>query len=173
MHCLVRHPATPPGAIHSVEASLERTSDGAIACFVAVGDTEKLVVPKPADPVRTNDLWRTTCFELFVGAAGERYGEFNLSPSGAWAAYRFDDYRHGMADAPADVAIKIELEAGRLILVADIRAAFAANAPIGMTAVIAETDGHIRYWASSFAPGKPDFHAPAVRSLILNEVDAE
>ena len=31
---------------------------------------------------------------------GEGYYEFNFSPSGEWAAYRFSGYREGMADLP-------------------------------------------------------------------------
>ena len=40
-------------------------------------------------------------------------------------------------------------------------------------AVIEEADGMIRYWATTFAPGKPDFHATPVRSLLFDGVDAE
>ena len=172
MHALVRHPDTPAGAIHSVEAALERIPGGAVASFVAYGDIARLVVPPPTDPVRTDELGLTTCFELFVGRDGEGYHEFNLAPSGAWAAYAFTGYREGMAHAPADILIKVEREPARLILVADIRSDLPAQSPIGLTAVIEETDGIVRYWATSFAPGKPDFHAPAVRSLILDEVEA-
>lgn len=172
MHALVRHPETTAGAIHAVEASLQRVPGGAVASFVAHGDVGRLAVPPPADPIRTDEIWRTTCFELFVGGSGEAYLEINLSPSGAWAAYTFTGYREGMTDAPADALIKVEREPARLILVADIRCDLPPQVPIGMTAVIEETDGVIRYWATSFAPGKPDFHAPGVRSLILDEVDA-
>ena len=48
-----------------------------------MGDIAKLVIPPPATPDRTDELWRTTCFELFVAGEGDGYREFNLSPSGA------------------------------------------------------------------------------------------
>ena len=51
--------------------------------------------PEATARVRTDELWRTTCFEAFVRTDGG-YVEYNLSPSGAWAAYRFDGYREGM-----------------------------------------------------------------------------
>ena len=173
MVSLVRHPDTPPGAIEAIDARMERAAGGFVASFVVRGDLRRLVLPASADPVRTNELWRTTCFELFVSGEGAAYREYNFSPSGAWAAYDFTGYREGMAPAEADVLIRVERDDHRFILLADIRADLPPFAPIGLTAVIEETDGAIRYWATSFEPGKPDFHAPGVRSLLLGEVEAE
>ena len=173
MNSLVRHPDTPAGAIQSIDARLERVPGGAVATFIAKGDIANLIVPPSAKPVRTDELWRTTCFELFVSGENEAYREFNFSPSSAWAAYAFASYRHDMSEAAADVLMRISHEPDRLILIADIRCELPPMAQVGMSAVIEETDGEIRYWATSFAPGKPDFHAPAVRCLLLDEVEAE
>jgi hypothetical protein len=173
MPSLVRHPETPPGAIQSIDARLERCPGGAVATFIVTGDIQHLVLSPLAKPQRVDELWRTTCFELFIGGDGGAYREYNLAPSNAWAAYDFDGYRDGMRPADADILIRTDSEPGRLVLLADIRAGFPPFAPIGLTAVIEETDGAIRYWATSFEPGKPDFHAPGVRSLLLGEVEAE
>lgn len=170
---LFRHPDTPPGAIHTVEAELRRVPGGAVASFWAVGDVSRLVIPLPASPQRSDDLWRTTCFELFVGSAGQGYREFNLSPSGAWAAYAFDSHRSGMNCARASIDIETSCNDKSLSLVAKIEAEFPNPAQIGLTAVIEERDGIFRYWASGFAPGEPDFHAAATRSLLFDGVSAE
>lgn len=173
MPSLVRHPDTPPGAIRAVEAELQRVAGGAIAIFQAIGDTSRLVVPPPAEPVRTNGLWQSTCFELFVAGEGESYREFNFSPSGAWAAYEFDGHRRGMRDAETNVEIEISINNSSLSLIAKIDSEFPDPARVGLTAVILETGAVTRYWATAFAPGEPDFHADAVRSLILDGVSAE
>lgn len=173
MPFLVRHPDTPPGAIQSIEAELERFTDGAVAIFRVRGDISKLVIPPPAAPERADELWRTTCFELFVSGEGGSYREYNLSPSGQWAAYAFDNYRSGMRDASARVELENHLIHNELQLRAKIRDEFANPAYVGLTAVIEEADGVIRYWSSAFAPGKPDFHAAAVRSLLFDGVSAE
>ena len=173
MVSLVRHPDTPPGAIQSIEARLEREAGGFVATYIVRGDLQRLIVPPAADRVRTDNLWQTTCFEMFIGTGGEAYREFNFSPSGAWAAYDFTAFREGMCDAEADVLLRTERNADRLILVAHFRDEFPPLAPVGLTAVIEETDGQIRFWATSFEPGKPEFHAPGVRSLLLGEVEAE
>ena len=173
MVSLVRHPHTPPGSIQSVEARLEREEGGFVATFIVRGDLDRLVVPPRTEPVRTDDLWQTTCFEMFVGTGGTSYREFNFSPSGAWAAYDFTAFREGMRDARAEVLIRVDQDADRLVLLAHLRSDLSRSTPVGLTAVIEETDGRIRYWATSFEPGKPEFHAPGVRSLLLGEVEAE
>lgn len=170
---LSRHSDTPPGAIHTVDAELRRVPGGVVATFHAVGDISQLVVPVPAEPKRSHDLWRTTCFELFVGGDGESYREFNLSPSGAWAAYEFERHRSGRRDIDTRIEIKTSLDNKCLSVTAKIESEFPDPAPVGLTAVIEETDGLIRYWATTFAPGVPDFHAAATRSLLLDGVSAE
>jgi hypothetical protein len=170
---LSRHPDTPPGAIHTVDAELRRVPGGVIATFHAIGDISQLVVPPPAAPERADDLWRMTCFELFVGGEREGYREFNLSPSGAWAAYAFDRHRSGRRNTEALVEIETSLNNKSLSLVAKIESEFGDPARIGLTAVIEERDGMMRYWATAFAPGEPDFHAAGVRSLLLDGVGAE
>ncbi|HEY0630075.1 MAG TPA: hypothetical protein VGD23_12180 [Sphingomicrobium sp.] len=170
---MVRHPDTPPGAIQLVEAELTRIERGATATFRAIGNVTRLIVPPPEPPIRKAGLWQTTCFELFVASQGEAYREFNFSPSGAWAAYAFDGHRSGMRDAPAEVIVETSLNSKGITLVATIMAEFDQAARVGLTAVIEEADGAIRYWATAFAPGEPDFHAAAVRSLLFDGVSAE
>jgi hypothetical protein len=133
----------------------------------------KLVIPPLAVPGRADELWRTTCFELFVAGEGSEYREFNFSPSGQWAAYEFDDYRAGMRNAPANVEAEIYQTNNALEFSVKIGADFSNPVLVGLTAVIEESDGAIRYWSTAFAPGKPDFHAPAVRSLLFDGVSAE
>lgn len=173
MTLLVRHPATPPGAIHTVDAEVSRTADGVVATFRAVGAVARLVIPAAASPERADELWQTTCFELFIAGEGEAYREFNFSPSTRWAAYDFAQYRSLAGNAAARVAIRSSLDSSALTLVAEIACDVPNPARIGLSAVIEETDGIVRYWAVAFAPGKPDFHAEATRALLLDGVDAQ
>ena len=108
-----------------------------------------------------------------MAGEGTSYREFNLSPSGAWAVYGFDDYRHGMSEADASVQIEISSTNKLFEMVAKIESELPLPAHVGLTAVIEEADGAIRYWATAFGPGKPDFHAAAVRSLLFDGVSAE
>lgn len=122
--------------------------------------------PPLAGNCRADNLWRTTCFELFVVAGqGPGYSEFNLSPSEQWAAYHFTAYRDGMSEHPVTPAPVCTLRQGRNSAIFDAaipRPALPAWPwHYGLSAVIEEEGGHMSYWALAHPAEKPDFHAPA------------
>ena len=156
---LVPHPATPsPGLQVQVQA---RRRDGVLSLEYRVnGPVAALRLPAPAARERTDGLWRTTCFEAFAGR-GEGYAEYNLSPSGGWAAYGFDAYREGMAPlAQAAPLIVTRQTAETVVLTADVSLPTDADGRFGLTAVIETLDGAISYWALAHPSDKPDFHHP-------------
>ena len=161
---LVPHPAAPPFAIEDIEVQF---TPGALS-FTVRGAVP--LMPPPARAVRTDGLWRTTCFELFVRLGDDPgYYEFNFSPSTAWAAYRFDEYRSGIRDhsiaapgiEPIEHGIRVTFDAGLF----DGR-----DAAIALSAVIEETDGTKSYWALRHPPGAPDFHHPDCFALRIPAV---
>lgn len=119
--------------------------------------------PAPAQG-RTDGLWQHSCFELFIGSAtGSAYAEFNLAPSGAWAAYAFAGYRDGMRDLDlAAPPIVKQAEAGHWHATLDLTGLEALLGPapwrLAITAVIEAKDGSKSYWSLAHPPGKPDFH---------------
>ena len=135
--------------------------------FVLKGDLEKIEIPKIADiPIRKNELWQTTCFELFVGIENStRYWEFNISPSGDWNVYRFDNYRQGMQEESKIKSLPcyIYSESRNLLLGTDrfdLRNLTSEdeNFHISITTVIKEKDGDISYWALKHCGKEADFH---------------
>lgn len=135
--------------------------------YVVHGDIARLVVPGWISRSRADELWKTTCLEAFVADGKGGYHEFNLSPSGQWAAYGFTGYREGMTPHAGVELRDLErsVEDDRLILSAVLdldRLGLPAGDAwrIGLSAVIEETDGAKSYWALAHAPGKPDFHHP-------------
>jgi len=158
-HALIPHPRTPCDAVTSLEVEVAREAGGLSLCYRLTGEMGRLAIPGPAAPARVDGLWNHTCFEAFVGGDGDGYLEFNLAPSGAWAAYRFDGYRQGMAPLAAIDPPRIEATttAGSL----DVRAMLAlpaGPARIGLTAVIETVDGRTSYWALRHPGERPDFH---------------
>ncbi len=155
------HPDSRPGAITGVAAELGRLSGVQLRVRYAVsGAIDELLVPAPADPERADQLWRSTCFEVFAQQAGaEGYDEFNFSPSTQWAVYRFDSYRSGMR--PIEVlAPRVEggVEDGVYVLHAAFDLPGQAPWRLGLSAVIEETSGQKSYWALRHPAGQPDFH---------------
>lgn len=171
------HPSTPCPAVNRVFAQALLKPDGRLALdYVIVGDMGAIALPEPATPRRADELWRHTCLEAFLAVPGTPgYLEFNFSPSGEWAVYRFAGYRAGMA--PGELAsppvIAVQREAGRLELnaavdLADlVDIAAGAEARLGLTAVIESRAGGVAYWALAHPPGKPDFHGPQGFALRL------
>jgi hypothetical protein len=144
----------------SVVVDLGRRGDSLWLMFIVDGDIDAVEWPPEAQPGRADDLWRHTCFEVFV-AADNGYVEYNLSPTGQWATYRFDSYREGMR--PADQTIDVHgLDGGEnyVALEAVIDLPPDATGPIALSAVIEATDGTLSYWALAHPSDKPDFHHP-------------
>jgi hypothetical protein len=168
---LVQHPTSRCGARIAIEADASRPEPGLLRLsYTVTGDVGPLSVPALSDPVRTDDLWRRTCFEAFVlPAAGEAYVEFNLAPSGRWATYRFDRYREGMRDAVDVTPSPIEMTRRDDLLELAVSALLPdlAASPwrLGLTAVIEEVDGRVSHWALAHPSPDPDFHN--ARSFVL------
>ena len=89
------------------KGGIRGVAGGLRLAYRVVGDLAVVRLPPPARPRRTDGLWGRTCFEAFVREpGGPGYRELNHSAAG-WAAYRFDSYRHGMANADIEYLASI------------------------------------------------------------------
>jgi hypothetical protein len=169
MQPLMLHVACDLGPIRAVTAQIHATSDGCEAEFRLDGNIGRVVVPEVGPSQRTDNLWQTTCFEIFwQPIGGTYYREFNLSPSGRWAAYDFDGFREGMRDAPVDaIAVSCSHTESELVLKARIAADLPAPAQVALNAIVDHGDGNLQFWALAFPPGKPEFHSEACRAIVL------
>jgi hypothetical protein len=169
---LERHPATPCTAVRGIHAKMTRNADGSLDVSYRIeGDLDRVRIPPPRPPRAGEALWQHTCCELFIAdAAGPGYREFNFSPAGEWAAFRFTGYREGASFAAPDPRIGVARSAGALDLSAQIQPSHRGKLRIGLSAVIEEIDGALSYWALRHAPGKPDFHHRHAFALELDEV---
>lgn len=171
---LTLHPDGNAASVEALEVGVTRTAEHVLLVrYSVVGDLSALALPAAGAPVRADELWKHTCFEAFIrpDAASPRYTEINLSPSRAWAAYAFDDYRAGMRNAGDINASNIETSSNGRIY--NLRAAIPLHtlgpAPwrVALTAVIEDASGEKSYWSLAHAPGKPDFHHADGYALTL------
>jgi hypothetical protein len=169
---LERHPASQCAALRGIEASVTRRRDGGLkVAYVLEGDIDRLRIPPPRPPRIAERLWQHTCCEIFIAREGQAgYHEFNLSPSGEWAAYSFARYREGAPMAGFNPSIVVKRGAARLELAAVIPFHEEGKLLIGLAAVVEDDDGALSYWALRHAPGKADFHHPGAFALELDEV---
>lgn len=159
---LLPHPATPPRAVQAIACEIRRRGADLDLRYRIAGDPSALVLPPPAAPHRTDDLWRTTCLELFVAGEGSAYAEFNFAPSGQWAAYGFTGRRAGMAPLAMVEAPLSDLGTTPDAVILTVRLAGIGTGPfrLGITAVVEERDGTKSYWALCHGGDAPDFHDP-------------
>jgi hypothetical protein len=174
-HLLRPHPDYPPRSIEAVEVDIVMTGrSSAELRFLVKG--AGLSAPSLASSRRADELWKSTCFELFLRpVTGDAYFEFNFSPSTQWAAYAFDSHRQGRLDLPQSVEPRIDPEPApatgaeyRLDAVVHFSEIPPTAFRMGLSAIIEETDGTKSYWALAHPPGdEPDFHDPACFALEL------
>jgi hypothetical protein len=172
---LLAHPSTPSGAVRRVAARAELVDPDSLRFqYVLEADPRQVRIPPLVpDAGRADKLWAHTCFEAFVGLLrSPQYLELNFSPSGQWAAYRFDSYRQGMVpalDAAPRLAVRLSEE--QLELQAEVRLSGEISGErrlrIALSTVVEDREGRLSYWAVRHAPGRPDFHHPESLSLAL------
>ncbi len=171
---LISHSSAPSPVIDSFDVSIERKSPGQIWLRYHLEIPEEaLSTPDPAEPQRADNLWQTTCFELFLRSPGKAaYAEFNFSPSAQWAAYRFDAEREGMAELdlprPPDIGLDMSDSHFALETTLDLPPEWRGHdLDIGLAAVIETMDGSKSYWALAHPADRLDFHHPGSFTLRL------
>ncbi|MBU3671802.1 MAG: hypothetical protein FGM43_04570 [Sinobacteraceae bacterium] len=195
------HPLTHQHGVDTssrrLEVSLTPSEQGVQLRYLWLGSSAEILWPEPAGRSlhgehgrpgehglrgeRRDYLWHHTCGEWFIGETGSPgYIEFNFSPSGHWAAYRFADYRESLGDLTwqgPPPQIDFSLEAGRAELCAEVPwAAFAGFATeplrewqLAFTCVVercmspspgGDTTAAtaLEYWAVSHPRAQPEFH---------------
>jgi hypothetical protein len=121
-------------------------------------------------PQRRDQLWQSTCFEAFIGRAGQPgYWELNLAPNGDWNCYALNGYRQGLQPEPRIQALTFvlkqrqlegELEQLELTLSLPIGALIPAASALelSVTAVLDDVSHGCSYWAWRHSGPEPDFH---------------
>jgi hypothetical protein len=165
---LVRYPSGPTEVLHGIDVSVRKVYPATLSFrYLLRAEMPHVRVPPSQEPRRADGLWKHTCFEAFVAAAGvPGYYELNFSPSRQWAIYRFDAYREGMSPAgvstPPQLVVRQfddRLELDATLKLPKLTALPAARTlKLALSAVVEDDSGTLSYWALKHAPGKPDFH---------------
>ncbi|MBL8549317.1 MAG: DOMON-like domain-containing protein [Hyphomonadaceae bacterium] len=151
------HPDYACDAVERLDVEVARAGANVLLRYVVTGRIADLALPEVTAPVRADDLWRHTCFELFVREPDNSYVEFNFAPSSHWAGYRFARYRGGRSDVEIPAPhIDCETRADRYEM--RVSLAWPHGGPMAISTVIEEASGRLSYWAARHAPDKADFH---------------
>jgi len=154
--------------IKSFEVLFEVIENEYLLTYSICGDISEIIIPVieyiPKSYKRHDELWKTTCFELFLGSKKHRkYIEVNLSSDYKYNIYSFDDYRSNMKEersmilksiknniAKQKLTLNYILKSKKVININDLR--------FNITAVIKYKNQKIEYWAINHNKEKADFH---------------
>ena len=167
---LIVHPDSAPAAVQCVRVRWKELPDGRLMLRYRVVGSAQLVTAAKLGSGRGRDLWRTTCFELFLYDGDGRYREFNFAPSQLWDAYGFTGYRSDGRDYVPRCEPEILSDRGvdLFVLTAFIDQAELEGAQsAAISAVLEEEGGALSWWALAHNGPKPDFHDPACFRLQL------
>lgn len=152
----------------NLEANIEREDSQLVGSFRLNGPLDHIIVPtKVADAARKDGLWKNTCFEFFMRPTQtSAYLEVNLSPSGEWNVYEFDDYRKGMRESKIVKSVKVDTNfhdgclnvSWSLKFDKDVLNKKERGYLVGITAVLEHRSGEKSYWALKHCDENPDFH---------------
>ena len=83
----------------SINAQLEIYDKTIIINFKIEGEVDNYIFPLPSKQKRGHELWKATCFELFLGYNNQtEYQEINISPLAEWNHYSFTNYRKDLKE---------------------------------------------------------------------------
>jgi len=176
---LQRHEQSDSNVVDSVSVDVEHDVNGNLTLDYRISaDINRILIPEKQDTVRADNLWRSTCCEIFCQDAGQSaYHEINLSPSSRWAFYKFDQYRGAMQRPDVKIPPRISMERhdGGIILRAQLDPSLISSLDndgdvhVGLSAIVEGISGDKTYWALRHPPGPPDFHNQDCFAHILRQ----
>ncbi|VAW70897.1 hypothetical protein MNBD_GAMMA12-342 [hydrothermal vent metagenome] len=119
---------------------------------------------------RQDNLWKHTCFELFVAYSDTNaYREFNFAPNGCWNSYDFKKYRQQQQNAeisppqikytklgPDQHTVSVNLALQDIAL--NNNPSIQKTLQLSITTVIQYSDLSYDYYALTHCGQAPDFH---------------
>lgn len=134
--------------------------------YELTGPLASLRIPSPTTTTERRDkLWQKTCFEMFWKTPEDsNYWELNLSPTGHWNVYAFNDYRKGMQQEKKICGITMASHRTPVQLTIDLTIELSPLLPhvtlldLGINAILEHDDQTKSFWALAHGTDKPDFH---------------
>ena len=125
-----------------------------------LSEINEILIPQKKVLVRANELWKSTCMELFLKNVKEsNYQELNVSLDGKWNAYEFSGYRTEMEKSRSVSVSEVKsLDTNIFWVRFEFRDKLASQLLINPASVIKNIDEGVTYFAPAHQEG-PDFHS--------------
>lgn len=149
----------------TVEAHLVLTLSKMELSFEILGAIDAYIFDSIQSSKCTDELWRRSCFELFIALPDSReYWELNIASSGAWNLYHLEDYRSGVTEvflkSEPEICIDPTPNRYRLSAVLDItELLLTPSVAVNVAAILLTQNQERTFWAVNHPLPQPDFHA--------------
>ncbi|SFV50560.1 hypothetical protein MNB_SV-12-26 [hydrothermal vent metagenome] len=120
--------------------------------------------PKETKQQRANELWRDTCFELFIANhSSTEYYELNISPSTQWNAYHFKSYKEEMRETdvfstPSIISHQLDKSYNLSFEMAFQEDIFVKKLSINLAVILLDKEEMRHFYAINRCKESPDFH---------------
>ncbi len=130
--------------------------------FTLTGALDSYIFPHEQRLERVDELWKSTCFELFLANSNEEeYYELNISPSLGWNFYHLKKYRAEVEEVEllSEATINVIKEGGNYKIEFKLEGFdFEKSNIYNITAILLTKEGERTFWSLKPMDGTPDFH---------------
>jgi len=147
----------------TLSSTLELSTHKLLLTFRIEGELEKYVFLEKREKKRVDELWRSTCFELFLASSkSEEYYELNFSSSLAWNYYYLSEYRAEVKEVE-NVALSINTSIKENIYEVNIilesnEFNFELFDMYNIATILLTREGERTFWSLHKMEENPDFH---------------
>ena len=149
----------------TVLAHISRT-ESTISVHYHLSEVGKYITHPQGVAVRGGELWRSTCFELFLPNHTGGYREWNFSGGGGWECYDFLSYREGRSIAHVSPPLQQLVEEERALHFTITVPLVPFCGSVGVSVILADRVGDRFYFAPVHPKEAPDFH----HELSMNNI---
>lgn len=148
----------------SISTTLQLQSNRIELRFVIKGGLDEYLFPQKSKQIRANELWKATCFELFLAnGQKEDYYELNFSSSLAWNFYYLSAYRAEVQEVELLSEPKIEThikeDAFQISFELEVEACLLEQFDIyNVTSILLTQENERTFWSEKHLTVVPDFH---------------
>jgi len=143
-------------------STLEQNKNLLHLTFKLSGAIENYKLPKTKKQERKDELWRESCFELFLATEEEEaYYEFNFSPTLAWNVYRLEYYRAEpkMIDEVELVEFEVKQTKETLFIEIILDVQTLQFNSYNLATIVLNKQDEREFWSLKAKGDTPDFHS--------------
>jgi len=155
-------PHTPIDNIN-IDTSFELTKHQVFLTFTVSGVLENYIFSEKIKEKRAHELWKETCFELFLANSKEKgYYELNISPSMEWNFYYLHKYRAKVKEVE-DISLTIDsyIKDNNYIINVNMESKYLNFEDLNLyniAAILLNKKEKRTFWALNSTNLTPDFH---------------